>query len=258
MTTPAVGSTSTQPKKNWFLRHKVWTALIGLALIGFISMLLSPSAPSVGSGDSTVKVSQKCVQAFSDAAKVSEYQDTHEDLFPAYSACTSLDEWRDASALAPGAISDGVDPIEYAKNVCSNYADEVGNSTVCKAIAAPPPGQSYVYDIPSLLGKTLGQVTEVLGTPEKVTEVAQGDTQGDRSFEKNGLGLLVTYEVSSNKVLEFFLESDNPSGASSDKKHMLEIGNLKEDDSRYSVEFVETIGRNAKLGEYTGVIVRPK
>jgi hypothetical protein len=35
-------------------------------------------------------VSGACADAFAVAAGVSEYQDTHEDLFPAYSACPSV------------------------------------------------------------------------------------------------------------------------------------------------------------------------
>ena len=37
-----------------------------------------------------------CAEAFEVAAGAMEYQGTHEDLFPAYSVCKSINEWREA------------------------------------------------------------------------------------------------------------------------------------------------------------------
>jgi hypothetical protein len=134
------------------------------------------------------------------------------------------------------------------KSVKTNAAEERKDATIEEA---------FVYDIPGLLGKDLDQITTELGKPREVIEYFAGDKLGDRSFEKGNVGLLVTYEVASKKVVEFFLDTDDPSGGSKDTDHMLALGNLKRNDSRYSLDFVETIGRNATPGEFTGVIVKP-
>ena len=81
------------------------------------------------------------MEAFAAAAAVSPYQDTHEDLFPAYSACTGIDEWKAADTSHPAAI-DGVDPVQYAMSVCAGNQSELGETPICKAVNAPPAGSS--------------------------------------------------------------------------------------------------------------------
>ena len=82
-----------------------------------------------------------CMEAFAAAAAVSPYQDTHEDLFPAYSACTGIDEWKAADTSHPAAI-DGVDPVQYAMSVCAGNQSELGETPICKAVNAPPASSS--------------------------------------------------------------------------------------------------------------------
>ena len=92
---------------------------------------------SVLSDNEEGAVSSACTEAFAMAASISEFQDTHEDLFPAYSACTSLEEWEAANALYPAAI-DGVAPIRYAMTVCANNQEELRETPICRAVNAPP------------------------------------------------------------------------------------------------------------------------
>ena len=110
-----------------------------------------------------------CMEAFAAAAAVSPYQDTHEDLFPAYAACTNTDDWKAADALHPAAI-DGVDPVQYAMTVCAGNQEELGDTPICKAVNAPPAASS------SLMAS--GQVG-LLGVPlpegAKLTERTPGD-----------------------------------------------------------------------------------
>lgn len=58
-----------------------------------------------------------CEQAFADAAAVSDFQDTVEDLDPAVRSCESLEEWVAASEAYPAAL-DGVDPETFLRNRC--------------------------------------------------------------------------------------------------------------------------------------------
>ena len=119
-----------------------------------------PEGESVGS---------PCVRAFGTAAGVSEYNDTREDLFPAYSACGSIDEWKAAYALHPNAI-DGGNPVQYAMTVCADNQTELGKTPICQAVNAPPSAQ------PSL--KASGQ-TGLLGVPlpvgARLTERIRGN-----------------------------------------------------------------------------------
>ncbi|CAN5880508.1 hypothetical protein BH23ACT12_BH23ACT12_22110 [soil metagenome] len=84
-------------------------------------------------------VSARCAAAFEAAASVSAYQDTHEDLFPAYSACSSVDEWKAASEQHPGAI-DGAEPVAYVQTVCANNQAVLGDTPICVAVNQPGPG----------------------------------------------------------------------------------------------------------------------
>ena len=84
----------------------------------------------------TTQTLDPCEQAFADAARVSSYRDTHEDLFPAYSACESVSEWRSANASYPDAI-DGWDPVSYAQNVCDSYRQKLGETPICRAVGPP-------------------------------------------------------------------------------------------------------------------------
>ena len=84
----------------------------------------------------TPQTPTSCEQAFADAARVSSYRDTHEDLFPAFSACKNVSEWKSANALYPEAI-DGWDPVDYARNVCDSYRQELGGTEICNAVGLP-------------------------------------------------------------------------------------------------------------------------
>ncbi|WP_420449268.1 hypothetical protein [Candidatus Palauibacter sp.] len=78
-----------------------------------------------------------CIGAFAAAAAVSPMLDAHEDLFPAYTACTSIEEWRSAHALHSTAI-EVADPVRYAMNVCASYQDELRETPICEVVNAPP------------------------------------------------------------------------------------------------------------------------
>jgi hypothetical protein len=121
---------------------------------------------------------------------------------------------------------------------------------------------NYTFDVPSLVGKNIDEIRTVLGKPKdgELTEPNQaqldlGVDEWDNTFEKNGKELLVTYKVKSRKVVDFFISTDDSSGKTKDETHLLEMGNLKENDSRYTIKFVEAIN---KPGEYTGVTATPR
>ena len=106
-----------------------------------ISILLPAMVCAPESGDAQVVVSTACARAFRAAAAVDPLRDRHEDLFPAYSACTTVAEWRRANEQYPAAI-DGVDPVVYAMNVCAGNQERLGSTSICRAVNAPPPARA--------------------------------------------------------------------------------------------------------------------
>lgn len=120
-----------------------------------------------------------------------------------------------------------------------------------------------VFDVPSLFGKSLGDMKTILGTPKEETQPpklqVQNGTTGEEyvSWEKDGAKLTVTYVYKTKKIVDFFVSVDDPSGATRDKALLLGVGGLKEGDLRYTMKFVEVINPPTP-GLYTGVTVTPR
>lgn len=116
----------------------------------------------------------------------------------------------------------------------------------------------YVFDVPSLIGKDLDGIVAMLGTPKGQDPTEQqiqlGVTEWDKTFVKDGKELLVTYTTSNRKVVDFFISTDDPSGSTTDTEHLLQMGNLQENDPKYKVEFVKAIKNPSS---FTGIKVIP-
>ena len=114
----------------------------------------------------------------------------------------------------------------------------------------------YVFDVPSLVGRNVDEVRSVLGEPtdkDKEPTALQsqmGVDEWQNTFTKEGRELLVTYNPTTRKIVDFFISKNN---ADTDDS-LLEAGNLTEQDSRYKIEFVKAL-RNPS--EFTGVKVMP-
>lgn len=117
------------------------------------------------------------------------------------------------------------------------------------------------FDLPALVGKNADEVATALKSYQKKTtqptqeQIKMGVKDWDMEFEKDGKDLLVSYVIATKAINNFFISTDDPSGATKDKKHLLELGNLSENDSRYKVEFVKTLKDSTR---FTGVKVTPR
>lgn len=113
------------------------------------------------------------------------------------------------------------------------------------------------FDVPALVGKTLPQIQLVLGRPAAAISVPPNyeGTDWEVTWEEGGKRLMVTYNLKTTKVIDFFIPTDDPSGNTQDKDRLLAIGNLKTNDTHYTVEFVKAI---KDPSVYTGVKVIPK
>ncbi len=136
----------------------------------------------------------------------------------------------------------------------ANKAREQAAASSIPSITEP------VFDIPSLLGKDVSKIQEALGEPVSspaVPKLYEGK-DWDRAWEKSNQRLAVSYDLKTSKVIDFFLNTDDPSGATKDKDRLLRVGNLKADDSRYVLEFVPVKDFYNMPGSYTGVKVTPR
>ena len=118
-----------------------------------------------------------------------------------------------------------------------------------------PTKTSYSFDIPSLLGKNIDEIRLVLGTPldKDLTEptaeqLKLGAGEWDNSYKKGDQELLVTFNPTTRKIVDFFLSGDN-------KAKLIEAGNLKENDTSYTIEQVKQLKNPTAI---TGIKITPK
>lgn len=130
-----------------------------------------------------------------------------------------------------------------------------GNTPAKTETPATTPTPSYSFDIPSLLGKNIDEVRLVLGTPldKDLTEptaeqLKLGADEWDNSYKKDDQELLVTFNPSTRIIVDFFLSGDN-------KAKLIEAGNLKENDTSYTIEQVKQLNNPSAI---TGIKIAPK
>ena len=118
-----------------------------------------------------------------------------------------------------------------------------------------------VYDVSSLIGKNIDEIRELLGNPtDKEKEPSKSQMKMnidtcDNSFQKDGETLLVTYNPQDRKVVDFFIQSNDPSGSTDDYSTMLKICNISEDNSSYNVEPVLSLKDESR---FTGIRIIPQ
>lgn len=116
----------------------------------------------------------------------------------------------------------------------------------------------HAFDIPPLIGKNIDQVRATLGKPyedfpEKVWP--GGDDENGKTWRRGKKRLYITFHSQTRRIVDFFIECDDPSGACSDKQKLLDLGNIKDSGPNYTTEFVNA---GAMRDKYTGVKVIPK
>ena len=114
----------------------VLVTLIGMLVIGVIVSCAGggSGASPPSSNSTTANQITGCEKMWSDAAAISDFQDSVEDLDPAIRACKSLQEWTSAAAKYPLAL-DGVDPVLFLSNRCF-YGNQLG--TLCQWLVEHP------------------------------------------------------------------------------------------------------------------------
>ena len=137
-------------------------------------------------------------------------------------------------------------------------------STFQKTITASPtptaiPTPKFIFDVPSLIGKNIDEIRTILGEPidGELTEPNQqqielGMTQWDNIFNKNEYQLQISFNATSRKVIDFFV---NPLSGYVDQNKLMEISNTKENASNYTIKAVKELKNPNNI---TGITITPK
>ena len=141
----------------------------------------------------------------------------------------------------------------------------LGKTTPTKAPSGTPSEQTAtaVFDVPSLVGKSLSELETTLGTPTQYSTPRPTNVDGskvemwEKTWSKNGYSLMVEYKLDTNEVVDLFLGADSDAVFESfkDKNNILKAGGMSENGDLYSVEFVKAL---KDPNAYTGAIIRKK
>jgi len=113
-----------------------------------------------------------------------------------------------------------------------------------------------IFNIPSLIGKKIVVVRNILGPPtekksgylEPTKEQLQlGLNEWENTFKKHNETLIVKFNPITRNVIDFFIPGNN-------KQHVLAIGNLKENSKKYQLTIVNSIKNPSEI---TGIIITP-
>lgn len=140
------------------------------------------------------------------------------------------------------------------------YLISQGDDTEPAAVTETRP--SVAYDVPSLVGLSLAEIREKLGTPSYDTEPTErqlslgGIDTWEKSWDLGEYSLMATYDFKTKKVVDLFFGADTDAAFEQfkDTANILAAGGLSTSDPKYSVEFVKA--KNAP--GYTGAIIREK
>ncbi|MDD3284377.1 MAG: hypothetical protein PHZ07_02170 [Patescibacteria group bacterium] len=115
----------------------------------------------------------------------------------------------------------------------------------------------FTFDVPSLIGKNIDEIKIILGEPYNDSEPTElqletGIDEWSKTFRKNNFDLLVTYNPKTKTVIDFFIPTNDSSGATNNTDSLLIVGNLKKNSLDYKVENVKAI-KDPNI--FTGIIV---
>jgi len=121
--------------------------------------------------------------------------------------------------------------------------------------------ESFIFDIPGLLGRNIDGVRAVLGNPSDTDkeptaqQLSLGVEEWSNVFKKGGRELLVTFNPRTRRVIDYFVSTADPSGVTKDTSELMVVANVINNAAQYEVEPVKTI-KDPKL--FTGIKIIPK
>lgn len=146
----------------------------------------------------------------------------------------------------------------------SNNSIGTANSNTSSTKQIVPAQQEevvVVFDVEALYGKNINEIRVVLGKPTDgdytdptAKQIQLGTKEWSNTFKKDKYELLVTYNVSNKEVIDFFVSTDDPSGATKDTKKLEKILNIQ-NSTNFTIEPIKTL---KDPSVYTGIKVIPK
>jgi hypothetical protein len=115
-----------------------------------------------------------------------------------------------------------------------------------------------IYDLPALKGKSIDEVVKILGIPEvsntepTKAQINSGINTWEKGYKRNGYELLITYDVLSRKIIDFFVPTNNSSGKTKNYNDLLQITNT-ENQSGIVIKPVPTL---VDPSSYTGLKIK--
>lgn len=93
-----------------------------------------------------------------------------------------------------------------------------------------------IFDVPSLLGKKIGQIEHLLGKPAGSDSPNTSDNELERTYCRQGQTLVITYNVSTREVVGLFLPASEPTDTAKTYSQLLAVRNLKPNNDHYTVD----------------------
>ncbi len=140
--------------------------------------------------------------------------------------------------------------------IADGPAEQKATDTQVASTASEP-----VFDVPALMGKNVDEITTMLGKPMSDDEptaqqLVLGTKEWSNTYKKDDQELLVTYNLKSRTVIDFFISAHSDNELSrKDMDKLLEVGSLKQGASDYSIEYVKAL---KDPSTYTGIKITPK
>jgi hypothetical protein len=127
-------------------------------------------------------------------------------------------------------------------------------STPPKSISKGAQNPTPLFDISIMVGMSIDKIRKTLGRPEdkQLDPTPQqkqlGIYEWSNGYSRDGQDLLITYDVQSRIVTNFFLGGAN-------KEELMKRGNLSENSHTYRIEPVKALGNSSQI---TGIKVIPR
>ncbi len=119
--------------------------------------------------------------------------------------------------------------------------------------------RAAAFDVPSLLGKKISYLREILGHPdeedkdEETRNASLGIDNATMMWTKKRWNLLVHYKLDDKRVYECFISPGDDS-TTKDKAGLLQASNVEENSPLYAVKFIGELGSNE---DFMGVEIKP-
>jgi len=141
--------------------------------------------------------------------------------------------------------------ILFIFNSCGNTS----NNSEIKEATNTAQSLDVIYDLPSLKGKNIDQVVEILGTPEvdnsePTNQQKQfGVNIWGKSYKRNGYELLINYYVGSRVIIDYFVPTNDPSGGTKNYDDLMQITNTFNNPN----VIIEPVKAYVDPSSYTGI-----